>query len=49
MRAHWLALLVGIGIGAVAAAGMSRGMGGNIGAVTGGFAKPFQPGVRYPA
>ena len=48
MKMHWTALVVGLVIGLGAGYFSAKGMGGNPAGITGGFARPFQPGVRYP-
>lgn len=48
MRTHWTAFGVGALLGLIVSLVYSRGMGGNPAGITGGFARPFQPGVSYP-
>lgn len=48
MKMHWTWFGVGAVLGIVVAFVRQKGMGGNVGNITGGFARPFQPGVRYP-
>lgn len=44
---HWKAFFVGAALGVVVSFFRSGGMGGNPAGITGGFARPFQPGVKY--